>query len=207
MANECCNYITLTGEPELIKLVAKDYVGYNKETNEVHFDFNLIAPIPQDILEANLDYQWRINNWGNKWDGTNAYVDLDDEQIFISVETAWSPCDKITYKLIELCPGLDIYHEYYEPGEGYIGYIKHNCGDDPGDFEDIFYNYSHEPLEYWTMVFDKEYESFEWLCEMIDERLDEEIISQEVHDELLNLIDNNIPLESLIVRCLNEEVL
>ena len=207
MANECCNYITITGEPELIDIIATEYIGYNKKTDETYFDFNLIAPIPQDILDNNLDYQWRIENWGNKWDGTNAYVDLDDTQIFISVETAWSPCDKITYKLIELCPGVDIYHEYYEPGEGYIGYITHNAGDDPYDYEDVFYNYSHEPLKYWTMVFEKEYETFDWLSEHVEDLYDDETIIKAEADEILLMIHEDTPLETLIARCIDLEIL
>ena len=207
MANECSNYITITGEPELIGLIAQDYIGYDANEDTVEFSFEEMLPIPQDILDNNLDYQWRIENWGNKWDGTDCYVDLDDTQIHISVETAWSPCDQWTYKLIELCPGVDIYHEYYEPGEGFIGWISHNGGDEPYDYEDVCYSYSNDPFNYWVTTFEKEYETYDWLYEHVDWKLEDEEITKEIYDEIIAMIDGDAPLETLISRCLDEEIL
>ena len=112
MANICCNYITITGDPEVLDIIAQDYLGYDKEKDSVEFSFGIMSPIPNDIQD---DYFWRIQNWGNKWDGSDCYTDICDDQIYLNIETAWGPCDKWTYKLIELCPGVNIYHEYYEP--------------------------------------------------------------------------------------------
>lgn len=204
MANICCNYITITGNPEIIDIIAQDYIGYNKEKDSVEFNFGIMSPIPDDIQD---DYYWRIENWGNKWDGSDCYIDICDDQIHLSIDTAWSPCDKWTYKLIELCPGVDIYHEYYEPGEGYIGWISHNGGEDPDDFEDVFYNYSNEAHDYWIAVFEKEYETFDWLDERIEELVDDETITENIAKEIREMMENNTPLEVLITECLNEEIL
>jgi hypothetical protein len=204
MANICCNYITITGDPEVLDIIAQDYIGYDKEKDIVEFNFGIMSPVPDDIQD---DYYWRIENWGNKWDGSDCYTDICDDQIYLSIETAWGPCDKWTYKLIELCPGANIYHEYYEPGEGFIGWIQHFENEGPEDYEDICYSYSSEAYDYWLAVFEKEYESFDWLLEHIDWKLEDEEITKEVADELIKLIEDDEPLESLITRLINEEVL
>ena len=205
MANICCNYITIQGNPEVLDIIAQDYIGYDKEKDSVEFNFGIMSPIPYELLGD--DYQWRIENWGNKWDGSDCYIDICDDQIFLSIETAWSPCDKWTYKLIELCPGADVYHEYYEPGEGYIGWIQHFDNEDPEDYEEVCYSYSSEAHNYWVTVFEKEYETYDWLLDHIDDKLEDEEITEEVADELIKLIQNDEPLESLITRLLNEEIL
>ena len=96
MANECSNYITIRGAKSLIQLFADSYL--DKLENEGYgLDFNIIAPIPNDCED---DYKFRINNWGNKWDGTDADVEIYDYEIYINVYTAWSPCEPIIKKLI-----------------------------------------------------------------------------------------------------------
>ncbi len=205
MANICFNYITITGHPDIINLIANDYIGYNEETDVVAFTFNLLAPIPEELNGD--DYYWRIENWGNKWDGSDCYVDIDEDQIHISVDTAWNPCDKWTYKLIELCPGVDIYHEYYESGEGFIGWISHTSSEGPEDFEDVCYTWSNDIYEYWLTVFDKEYETFDWLDERIDDLVDDETISEETAKEIREMMENGTPLEILIAKCIDDEIL
>ena len=204
MANICSNLITIKGDPELIKIIAKDYIGYNEEKDSVEFNFGIMSPIPNDIQD---DYSWRISNWGNKWDGSDSYIDICDDEIFLNIETAWGPCDKWTYHLIELCPALNIYHEYYEGGEGFIGWIQHEENEGPEDFEETCYSYSSEAFDYWVAVFEKEYETYDWLLDHIDWKLEDEEITKEVADELTKLIQDDEPLESLITRLLNEEVL
>jgi hypothetical protein len=204
MANICCNYITIQGSPEILDIIAQDYIGYDKEKDSVEFNFGIMSPIPDDIQD---DYGWRINNWGNKWDGSDCYIDICDDQIYLNIETAWSPCDKWTYKLIELCPGVDIYHEYYEPGEGYIGWIQHFDNEGPEDYEEVCYSYTSDPHNYWVTVFEKEYETFDWLDERIDDLVDDETITENIAKEVREMMEDNTPLESLITRLLNEEIL
>ena len=205
MANICCNYITIQGSPEILDIIAQDYIGYDKEKDSVEFNFGIMSPIPDELLGD--DYQWRIENWGNKWDGSDCYIDICDDQIYLNIETAWSPCDKWTYKLIELCPGVDIYHEYYEPGEGYIGWIQHFDNEGPEDYEEVCYSYTSDPYNYWVTVFEKEYETFDWLDERIDDLVDDETITENIAKEIREMIENNTPLEVLITECINEEIL
>lgn len=204
MANICSNLITITGDPELIKVIAKDYIGYNEETDSINFNFNIMLPVPNNLQE---DYYWRINNWGNRWDGSDSWIDICDDEIFLNIETAWAPCDRWTYHLIELCPALNIYHEYYEGGAGFIGWIKHEGNEGPEDYETVEYSFSDDPHNYWVTVFEKEYETFDWLHENIEEKVDQEEISREKADELIEMIDDNTPLENLITELLNAEII
>lgn len=205
MANECSNYITITGDPEIIDIIAQDYIGYDKEKDSVEFNFGIMLPIPADL--GGEDYFWRIENWGNKWDGSDCWIDICDDQIYMSITTAWSPCDKWTYKLIELCPGVDIYHEYYEPGEGFIGWIQHNENEGSEDYEVVEYNFSNNKYDYWIAAFEKEYENFDWLSDHIEEMFDDECITKTEADEVLQMIDDNTPLETLIARCIELDIL
>ena len=204
MANICSNLIIIKGDPELIKIVAKDYIGYDEEKDCVEFNFGIMSPIPDDIQD---DYSWKITNWGNKWDGSDSWVDICDDEIYLSIETAWGPCDKWTYRLIELCPALNIYHEYHEGGECFIGWIRHEENEGPEDFEEVYYSYTNDSYNYWLTVFEKEYETFEWLSEHVEDLFDDESITKEEADEVLQMIDDDRPLELLIARCVELDIL
>jgi hypothetical protein len=56
-------------------------------------------------------------------------------------------------------------------------------------------------------VFEKEYETFEWLSEHVDDLFDDETITKAEADEVLQMIDNDSPLELLITRCIELEIL
>ena len=207
MANECMNYITIKGDNDLLKVFADSYL--KKEDNGKYgLDFNIIAPIPKNCEN---DYAFRIENWGNKWDGTHAYVTFYqddkyiDNEIFIDVSTAWGPCDKITYKLISLCPGLYFYHEYYEGGEGFVGWIEHQPDEGPEDYEQVDYSYE-DPENYWYTVLDKEFETVDWLAEELECVHDEEEISDEDYEEVRRSLEED-ELRVLVELCIEKGVL
>lgn len=205
MANYCSNLITINGDPELIKIIATDYIGLDENDDSVEFTFEWLVPIPEEVQDDS--YYWRINNWGNKWCGDDAYVEIDDTQIYISVDTAWSPCDKWTYKLIEMCPAVNIYHEYFEPGCAFIGWIEHSHFEGPDEYNECTASYSDNPYEYWMTVFEKEYESFDWLYELVEDSFDCEDITEEDKDELIQLIEIDAPLETVIQTFIEKGVL
>ena len=202
MANECSNYITIRGEKDLLQIFVDSYLN-KLENGNYGLDFNIIAPIPDNCEN---DYEFRINNWGNKWDGTNGEIDFYGDEIFISVETAWSPCEPITKKLISLCPGLYIYHEYYEPGCGFIGWIEHQDYEGPEDFEQIDYNYN-DKENYWFAIFDKEYENFDWLYEHVLVMFDDKELNEADKDLIIDMIDNGENLEIIVNTCIEKGVL
>ena len=204
MANECMNYITIRGDKDLLQIFADSYLD-KLENGNYGLDFNIIAPIPDDCEN---DYTFRIDNWGNKWDGTNGDVQFwNDNEIYIDVSTAWGPCDKITYKLISLCPGLYFYHEYYEGGDGFVGWIEHHPDEGPDDYDDVYFDVSQDAFHYWFWMFEKEFENFDWLYDHLDWMLEDEEISKEVCKTGQKMIEDGDSTESIVNYCIGEGVL
>lgn len=88
MPNWCNNHITVThDDAAMIKKMADNYLA------------PLTALIPQpESLETNKDtsdnwYDWRISNWGTKWDVEleNIKVAPDGKTLSASFASAWSP--------------------------------------------------------------------------------------------------------------------
>ena len=120
------------------------------------FDFNTIIPEPEDeqscpreynfnknngrfggkgTLESTPDrewfnwYDWRIDNWGTKWNsGGGQYFDYDGIlksegyiEIAIHFQTAWSMPMPVLKKLLEMHPELYVTVEYYSTENGECG--------------------------------------------------------------------------------------
>ena len=69
-------------------------------------------------------YDWRIKNWGTKWNayGYEGGVQLDGKSL--RFQTAWSPPQRIVAKLANLFPDLDFTHQFASDDIGV------NCGED-----------------------------------------------------------------------------
>jgi hypothetical protein len=102
------------------------------------YPFNMIIPMPDDILRDNLTmeqrkasngrnwYDWCVENWGTKWDAYNIGTQrLSDTSLYVMMETAWSPPIPIFEKLVEL--GFEISAYYLDEGWNYIGMFE--CGE------------------------------------------------------------------------------
>ena len=202
MANECMNYIKFTGDPILIQSFKESYLVYNENVEYYELNFNYITPIPDNCN----DYNFRIENWGNKWDGTNAYVEIYDDEVYIDVATAWGPCSPIVDKLIRLCPGLEVDYKYYEPGYAFLGWRYHIPDEDPDDDEQDEILEGNDPYGYWTHMFMEEYETYDWLYDHINDMEKDNELSKEIADELKSLIDDKNDAH-IVERCLEEGVL
>ena len=64
-------------------------------------------------------YEWRIQNWGAKWNASGAEV-LDGRLSFL---TAWNAPKQILEKLSQMFPSITIHHVWADED------IGHNCGD------------------------------------------------------------------------------
>ena len=109
-----------------IRVVCNDEQTYDEFKKLVtgedrEFDFDRIIPQPDDInpdLDHNKKdfghglttsttdwYNWRLSNWGTKWNAYEIEVDWDEEYkecIEINFQTAWSPPEPIYFKLDEI---------------------------------------------------------------------------------------------------------
>jgi len=66
-------------------------------------------------------WDWRVQNWGTKWEITTdeAYIDIQENQIRVSFATAWSPPTGIFDKLV--ADGYGVNALYYEGGCAFCG--------------------------------------------------------------------------------------
>ena len=74
-------------------------------------------------------FDWRVTNWGTKWDiGGDSidFYDEDDDRIELHFDTAWSPPDQIYEALRDKYEDIEISWFYREDGEQFAGYMGRN---------------------------------------------------------------------------------
>lgn len=201
MANNCANVLEISGHPFLIKEFINAY------TRDGHFDFERIIPMPsnEELRDMGTNsYDWSIENWGQKWYIDQAdWEDWGDTYYRAFFDTAWAPCTPVILKLIELCPGLDFTFEYNEPGCAFLGWIYASDGE---IYENVEISYSDDPEAYWYHMFDKEYETCDWLEDALDDAHNDEEITDEVYQELQDSLAND-NLESMIEKFMRYDIL
>jgi len=72
-------------------------------------------------------YDWRIANWGCKWDASTGddtvAFDEGDEEISVAYQTPWGPPEAFIEALRETFPSASITAFYDEPGMQFAGYL------------------------------------------------------------------------------------
>lgn len=105
------NYITnrITGPREMLSLLF---------TADGDLDFNILIPAPEGMSSAWCAgfhgpdficwYEWQIENWGTKWNGSSATAEnLDgsyDESVTVQFVTAWAHPVPIIRALVKALP-------------------------------------------------------------------------------------------------------
>lgn len=84
-------------------------------------------------------YNWRVENWGTKWDCSDSYIGVDDDEWFIvSYDTAWSPNLNWMQYASEVYPNLQFKLVFMEPGCNFCGVAYCSNGEmdvDDGEIE------------------------------------------------------------------------
>ena len=70
-------------------------------------------------------YNWRVHNWGTKWDCYDLSVHDDDlpHGFQVTFNTAWSPPEEIKHAIDEMFDDLSMTWFYDEPGCELAGYL------------------------------------------------------------------------------------
>tara|TARA_B100000131_G_scaffold124980_1_gene122156 strand:- start:353 stop:865 length:513 start_codon:yes stop_codon:yes gene_type:complete len=70
-------------------------------------------------------YNWRVHNWGTKWDCYSLEIDDTDmpHGFEVQFETAWSPPEEVCYAIKEQYDDLSVSWFYDEPGCELAGYL------------------------------------------------------------------------------------
>lgn len=123
MPNHIKNIVTFKGKPEDVAAVKAAIQGHNEDRegklNDI--DFNTLIKQPEGLEENGGWYDWRVDNWGTKW---NAYdSEPNDNENEINFLTAWG-CPFPIYRQISLKFGdkVSFTVKYADEDLGY------NCG-------------------------------------------------------------------------------
>ena len=123
MPNWCDNSVTLRHDDKE-KIDALEKVLADQQDCEVFYH---LRPRPADQDEN--WYDWNINNWGTKWDMTITEFDRQDENtIWISFDTAWSPPIAMYEFLVSEDWQVEGY--YHESGTAFCGKFTNEDGDE-----------------------------------------------------------------------------
>lgn len=132
MPNHCNNQLTLESGEDILNVLNPYLI--EATDNNYELDFQSIIPMDEKLLEGEKWYDWRVENWGTKWNGYDGTIS-DDGSTF-TFDTAWSPPLPIIKKLAELT-GETFVLQYIEYGMFFCG--QYTAGKD-GDYDE-FYNY------------------------------------------------------------------
>lgn len=114
MPNWCSNSINISGEDSEIKRLLIE-----AKSEESDFTLNNLVPIPKE--EEEDWYNWRVANWGTKWDIGKVELDIDEGYVNFNCETAWAPPTEALQKISAKYPTLTFEIFYEEPGMDFCG--------------------------------------------------------------------------------------
>ncbi len=93
-----------------------------------------LIPMDEALLDNEGWYDWRIDNWGTKWDIYDARCSrMDDNTLVLAFFTAWSPPFPIFDKLTDM--GFEVTARYLDEGWMYIG--EYNSDGDHVHFDNV----------------------------------------------------------------------
>lgn len=90
---------------------------------------NVLRPMPKEYEEGEKWYDWRIENWGTKWDIIDGYnIGIFSHDLYLYGDTAWSPPIKALLYYHLQHPEITINCCYFEPGMDYAGHTRFEGG-------------------------------------------------------------------------------
>ena len=130
------NIITIEGDDYEINRLLEKSVGTasmdDGSDNEIPFLMENFFPCPKkEDSDKPFDgwYQWRLQNWGCKWDMDNVFCDRNKKEVELSYQTPWGPNSEFWDKISEDFPKLNITLSYYEGGMMFGGRVEWEDGD------------------------------------------------------------------------------
>jgi hypothetical protein len=136
MPNYCNNNLKVSGSlKDITDFYENNMIDNDAEQRQTskNLTFGYVVPEPKFDNKEDEEkykkagwYEWRIENWGTKWDAITDYVDYKPEnsELNISFETAWTPPIKWLEKAQIRYPKLKFYLSYYEDGLMFKGVAK-----------------------------------------------------------------------------------
>lgn len=132
MPNHVTSVITLSGDESRIKAMLETI--QTEEYGVGSVDFNKILPMPdtvycgplgmcaKELYGENNWYDWRMANWGCKWNSYGYTEETDFTDGKLKFLTAWSAPHPVMEKLSQMYPDIKFEHEWADED------IGSNCG-------------------------------------------------------------------------------
>lgn len=162
MPNHVTNVVSFSGDKSRISAMLKEV--QNDEHGIGSVDFEKILPMPDTVYNGSLGirerelygennwYDWRLGNWGTKWNSYGYTENTTFQDGKIKFLTAWSAPHPILQKLSEMFPDVKMEHEWADED------IGRNCGRyvyyDGEHVEEYFPESQKECLEFAAKVMD-----------------------------------------------------
>ena len=146
MPNYCNNNIVITGPNSVIDKIEKIANGDKGDLLQYFYPMpkaleDTTAPLQKDATKEekakakeNLKkygydnwYDWRVENWGTKWDIMEFYninrkeIGEDESEISLGFDTAWAPALGAYERFIDENRHCSLKAYYYEPGCDFMG--------------------------------------------------------------------------------------
>lgn len=120
MPNWCNNLVTIHAKPDVIKRI--------KNALEREELFNEFFPMPKELENTSTPsntpnwYDWRVANWGVKWDVcTPSVIDESEAHITFCFNTAWAPATTFYERLLGSGQVKELSASYFEIGTNFAG--------------------------------------------------------------------------------------
>ena len=174
MPNWCENTLTVSGQ-------AADLAAFDKWLGDQPLTMERVKPMPKELEDTvpldgkdpaskeKLDlvskyghsnwYDWRVANWGSKWDVEMEKTASSESSIVFEGQSAWGPIVSGATALSALFPSLVFFLEYCELGAAFAG----NATMENGDCEDVCFSADDDEAAY------KNYVSERWEVEFNEE--------------------------------------
>ena len=132
MPNWCNNSITISGPTDTIKQLWEDaHADMGNDTERGLLD--AMVPMPRELQGTTSPsdgpnwYDWRVSNWGTKWDVSTEgleFIDNGDGTACITgwFESAWAPPIGAYEQFLDDMDNCSLDASYHEPGMDFGGF-------------------------------------------------------------------------------------
>jgi len=158
MPNWCANRLKVSGSYEAMTKF-REWLGDepltlqrikpmpDELTETVVWDTDEMTEAKQELVNrygAHNWYEWRIKNWGTKWDVAEIEQSEENGALVFDYQTAWAPPLDAIRELAVKFPDLTIYTTYHEYGCEFTGEMTIS-GE---DFDEKYYDSQNSRQEY-----------------------------------------------------------
>ena len=169
MPNWCANVLTLTHEnPVMLDRARKSFLAGSLLNEFLPCPPELLeeTPVGEDFVKRDTErqmankakygfdswYEWKVANWGTKWDVGDTDLTEDDcpiegNSITFFFDSAWSPPISAMAAFEELYFNVQL--SYHEPGMAFCGYFSTEEGDEEFDLENMSAEEVREEIPDW----------------------------------------------------------